>query len=105
MKGVAISKALTVHDTGIGKAGFHLEKGASFPYNGREIHVSPVIPFQLFLVRHSAIIQVDTYEVLVPAFQPARYRICDSDRIARIPRIHRSVPAVASSPVVYSEVE
>ncbi|KAF8346919.1 hypothetical protein F5887DRAFT_1073006 [Amanita rubescens] len=71
---------------GIGKAGFHLEKGASFPYNGREIHV-------------------DTYEVLVPAFQPARYRISDSDRIAHIPRMHRSIPVVAPSPVVCPEAE
>ena len=39
-------------------------------------------------------IQADTYEVLVPAFQPTRYRISDCDRISHIPRMHRSVPAV-----------
>ncbi|KAF8346918.1 hypothetical protein F5887DRAFT_1073005 [Amanita rubescens] len=72
--------ARTFYEGGIciGKAGLHLEKGAAFPYNGREIHV-------------------DTYEVLVPAFQPARYRISDSDGISHIPRMHRIYPATDST--------
>lgn len=51
-------------------------------------------------------IQVDTYEVLVPAFQPTRYRISDNDRISHIPRMHRSVPANDPPPPVrYAGVE
>ena len=42
------------------------------------------------------IIQADTYEVLIPAFQPARYRISDSDGISHIPRMHRIEPATDS---------
>ncbi|KAF8634863.1 hypothetical protein AX15_000618 [Amanita polypyramis BW_CC] len=74
--------ARTFYEGGIciGKAGFHLERGAAFPYNGREIHV-------------------DTYEVLVPAFQPMRYRISDSCRVSHIQRIHRGVSLVEPSPI------
>jgi uncharacterized protein YegL len=52
----------------IGKAGHHLTLGAAIPYNGREI-------------------EVDTYEVLVPALQPMRYSISDSLPIREIPRM------------------
>ncbi|KAK2460102.1 hypothetical protein APHAL10511_007868 [Amanita phalloides] len=74
--------ARTFYEGGIciGKAGFHLEQGASFAYNGREIHV-------------------ETYEVLVPALQPTRYRICDADRIAHIPRMHRNAPVIINTPI------
>ncbi|KXN85735.1 hypothetical protein AN958_10918 [Leucoagaricus sp. SymC.cos] len=54
----------------IGQAGQHLEKGASFAYNGREVHV-------------------DTFEVLVPMQQTITYRVSDSYRIPTIPRITR----------------
>ncbi|KAF8640784.1 hypothetical protein AX17_000433 [Amanita inopinata Kibby_2008] len=76
--------ARTFYEGGIciGKAGHHLDRGAAFPYNGREIHV-------------------DTFEVLVPAFQPARYQISDSYKISHIPRLHRH-PTRAISVVEHS---
>ncbi|KAF8640841.1 hypothetical protein AX17_000489 [Amanita inopinata Kibby_2008] len=59
----------------IGKAGRHLERGAAFPYNGREI-------------------QSESYEVLVPAILPFRYQFSESLRIKNIPRLMRELPPV-----------
>lgn len=52
----------------VGNAGHHLTLGGAIPYNGREI-------------------EVDTYEVLVPALQPIRYSVSDSLPIRDIPRM------------------
>ncbi|KAF9456828.1 hypothetical protein BDZ94DRAFT_1274706 [Collybia nuda] len=62
--------ARTFYEGGIciGKAGRHLERGAAIPYNGLEI-------------------QIDTYEVLVPALQPLRYGISLTAQMPAIPRI------------------
>lgn len=77
--------ARTFYEGGIciGKAGFHLERGAAFAFNGREIHT-------------------DTYEVLVPAFQPARYQVSDACRITHIQRMDRGVPIPGPGPVMPS---
>jgi uncharacterized protein YegL len=62
--------ARTFYEGGIciGKAGRHLDRGASIPYNGSEVHV-------------------ETYEVLVPALQPLRYSISSTVLMPVIPRI------------------
>ncbi|KAF8872732.1 hypothetical protein BD779DRAFT_1571940 [Infundibulicybe gibba] len=69
--------ARTFYEGGIclGKAGRHLERGASIPFNGKEI-------------------QVDTYEVLVPALQPLRYAISNTIQMPTIPRFVPETPAV-----------
>ncbi|KAF9456826.1 hypothetical protein BDZ94DRAFT_1326699 [Collybia nuda] len=62
--------ARTFYENGlfIGRAGRHLERGASISYNGLEVHV-------------------DSYEVLVPALQPIRYSISSTVQMPPIPRI------------------
>ncbi|KAF9456827.1 hypothetical protein BDZ94DRAFT_1302285 [Collybia nuda] len=62
--------ARTFYENGlfIGRAGRHLERGASISYNGLEVHV-------------------DSYEVLVPALQPIRYSISSTVQMPLIPRI------------------
>ncbi|KAF8890635.1 hypothetical protein BD779DRAFT_239294 [Infundibulicybe gibba] len=69
--------ARTFYEGGIclGKAGRHLERGASIPFNGKEI-------------------QVDTYEVLVPALQPLRYAISNTVQMPAIPRLVPNTPAI-----------
>ncbi|EKM84256.1 hypothetical protein AGABI1DRAFT_88991 [Agaricus bisporus var. burnettii JB137-S8] len=57
----------------IGEAASHFEKGASFAYNGKEIHV-------------------DTYEVLVPLQQTVKYHIAGNYSIPSIPRISQAAP-------------
>ncbi|KAF9446270.1 hypothetical protein P691DRAFT_733578 [Macrolepiota fuliginosa MF-IS2] len=63
--------ARTFYEANLGQAGQHLERGASFAYNGKEVHL-------------------DTYEVLVPLQQTIKYQISDSHFISNIPRISRS---------------
>ncbi|KAL9716624.1 hypothetical protein Ac2012v2_001074 [Leucoagaricus gongylophorus] len=68
----------------IGQAGQHLERGASFAYNGKEIHV-------------------DTYEVLVPLQQTITYHVADCYHIPSIPRItHKTRPIEATLDVSFT---
>ncbi|PFH49798.1 hypothetical protein AMATHDRAFT_146821 [Amanita thiersii Skay4041] len=70
--------ARTFYEVCIGKAGRHLERGAAFPYNGREI-------------------QTDSYEVLVPALQPLRYQVSETLRMKSIPRISGAIEVRGNS--------
>ncbi|KAF5352857.1 hypothetical protein D9756_006123 [Leucocoprinus leucothites] len=62
----------------IGQAALHLERGASFAYNGREIHV-------------------DTYEVLIPLQQTITYHVADNYHIPSIPRITRQAESLVEN--------